>query len=256
MIPKQEIKGEEPEDWLTTYADAITLLMAFFVMLLSVSKIDVAKYEQVAMGITKEIGGSAIVTTNQLIKLDLQDVIYSMQADQAVNVGTDDRGVVLELASSAFYKPGSADIRDEASPVLEGIGRTLLAPRYNGFLVEVEGHTDDEPISTARFPSNWELSAGRATRVVRFLAEQGMSTERLKATGYADTRPKLPNRDAEGTAIRENQAANRRVIIRLTPGAQSSTPGTGTPQPTRPPLIQEFHAPSGNVPSAPASRAS
>ena len=73
------------------------------------------------------------------------------------------------------------------------------------------------PIHTARFPSNWELSAGRATGVVRFFIDEGMQTHRLKAAGFAETRPKVPNRDAQGAPISENQAINRRVLIRVYP---------------------------------------
>ena len=208
---------EETEDWLVTYADAITLLMAFFVMLLNFSKIDIPKFEAAAAGIAKEIGMQDRQTPMQLLKLDIQDVVFSMQADQAVEVGTDEKGVVMELASGAFYKPGSADIRDEAVAVLQKLAKTLLAPRYRMYVVEVEGHTDDDPISTSRFPSNWELSAGRATRVVRFFIDQKMEPMRLKATGFAETRPKAPNRDANGTPIPENQAVNRRVLVRVYP---------------------------------------
>ena len=208
---------EETEDWLVTYADAITLLMAFFVMLLNFSKIDIPKFEAVAAGIAKEVGMKDKQTPMQILKLDIQDVVFNMQADQAVEVGTDEQGVVMELASSAFYKPGSADIREEAVGVLKKLGQTLMAPRYRRFVVEVEGHTDDDPISTARYPSNWELSAGRAAQVARFFIGDGMKPLRLKVTGFAETRPKVPNRDSKGTPIPKNQAQNRRVILRVFP---------------------------------------
>jgi chemotaxis protein MotB len=157
------------------------------------------------------------LTPIQMLKIDVQDVVYSMQADEAVDVGTDDQGVVIELASSAFYMPGSADIRPEAFPVLDKIAQTLDSPRYQTYMIEIEGHTDDDPIHTARYPSNWELSAGRATGVVRLFIEQGMDASRMKASGYAETRPKVPNRDAGGAPIRENQSTNRRVLIRVYP---------------------------------------
>ena len=209
---------DEPEDWLVTYADAITLLMAFFVMLVSFSKIDIPLYERVAAGISEEIGKQDYrVSPTELLKIDLQDVVYTLEADEVVDVATDDRGIVLELSSSAFYKPGSADIRDEAIPVLSKMAQALSAPRYRNYVIEVEGHTDDDPISTVRFPSNWELSAGRATRVVRFFVSQGMEASRMKAAGFAETRPKVPNRTPEGAPIPENQAQNRRVVVRAYP---------------------------------------
>jgi chemotaxis protein MotB len=218
MPPPPPPKSEEDgEDWLVTYADAITLLMAFFVMLVSFSKIDIALYEKVAAGIAREIGGSDIETPVERLKVDVQDIVYSMEADEVVKVSTDEKGVVIEMDSSAFYQPGSADIREEAIPLLERTFKALMAPSYSNFMIEVEGHTDDDPISTAKFPSNWELSAGRASAVVRYYESQGMTSTRLKAIGYAATQPKVPNRDESGAPIPENMAANRRVVLRAFP---------------------------------------
>ena len=215
--PSQE---EEAEDWLTTYADAITLLMAFFVMLVSFSKIDIAIYEKVAAGIAKEIGGTNVETPIERLKVDIQDIVYGMDADEVVKISTDDKGVVVEMDSSAFYKPGSADIREEAIPLLERTFKALMAPSYKNFMVEVEGHTDDDPINTPKFPSNWELSAARAAAVVRYFESQGMPSTRLEAIGFAATRPKVPNRAPDGTPIPENMAKNRRVVLRAYPVLQ------------------------------------
>lgn len=215
-LPPKEFE-EDREDWLTTYADAITLLMAFFVMLLSFAKYDVPAFEEAAAAIKTNIGKQQATSPIQLLKLDVEDVVYNMQADQVVKVEKDSRGIVIELSSSAFYKPGSADIREEAAPVIEKVAQILKAPRYLPYVIDVEGHTDDDPISTEKFPSNWELSAVRATRVVRFFAEQGIDVLRMKATGFAETHPKAPNRDAESKPIKENQAKNRRVAVRVYP---------------------------------------
>ena len=216
-LPPKEFE-EDKEDWLTTYADAITLLMAFFVMLLSFTKYDIPALEEAAAAFKVTIGKQDQATSPiQLLKLDVEDVVYNMQADQVVKVEKDDKGVVIELSSSAFYKPGSADIRDEAAPVLKKISQTLKAPRFLPYVIDIEGHTDDDPIATDKFPSNWELSAVRATRVVRFFAEQGIDAIRMKATGFAEIQPKAPNRDAEGKPIKENQTRNRRVAVRVYP---------------------------------------
>ena len=205
------------ESWLITYADGITLILLFFLLLLSTAKFDVAKYEQMTQGISKDIANKDLESPIALLKIDLQDVVYSLQADKIVTVSIDDRGVMIELASSAFFRPASADFQDQGVTILQKMTEKLLNPRFQGFVIEVEGHTDDEPISTAQFPSNWELSATRAIRVVRFLIERGMGVERLKATGYAETRPKFANRDQSGNPIRENQTQNRRVAIRAYP---------------------------------------
>ncbi len=216
-VPQLPPEVEEKEDWLITYADAITLLMAFMVMLLTFSEYDVPAFEEAAAAIKSNLTGRDATSPIQLLKIDVQDVVFNMQADQVVKVEIDGKGVIIELSSSAFYKPGSAEIRDEAVPVLEKMSQTLLAPRYKKYILEIEGHTDDSPINTSQFPSNWELSAGRATRIVRFFIAQGMDGVRMKATGYADIKPKVPNRDAQGNPIPENQSANRRVIVRIYP---------------------------------------
>lgn len=217
--PPEEGSDDETDAWLTTYADAVTLLMAFFVMIASFSKIDIPIYEKVKAGIMNEIGkkgeNDKEQTPTTQLKVDLKDVVYTMEADKAVAVGTDFRGIELELNSSAFFKPGSADLREEAVPILRNMAATLMAPRYEKFAIDVEGHTDDDPISTAKFPSNWELSAGRASAVVRYFATQGIAADKMKASGYAETRPKVPNRTADGAPIPENQAANRRVVVHV-----------------------------------------
>lgn len=210
---------EEEEAWLLTYADMITLLMAFFVMLINFTKYDAPAMQEAVQGIKNEVNGTQGKEKSpaNILKTEIQDIVYNVQADEVINVTTDDKGVVLELASSAFYRPGSAEFRDEALPVLSQIAQSILSEKYKNYLIEIEGHTDDDPISTAIYPSNWELSTGRATRVARFLIDKGMVPTRLKATGFAETRPKVPNRTAEGSPIKENQAQNRRVNIRVYP---------------------------------------
>jgi chemotaxis protein MotB len=206
----------EQEAWLITYADAITLINLFFLLLLSMASFDPAKFEQAAEGITRDIAKKEYTAPISLLKAEVQDIAYEAQADQAVSVESSGRGLSIELSSGAFYKPASAEIRDEAVPVLAKIAETLKTPRYNYYLFSVEGHTDDIPINTPRYPSNWELSTSRATTVVRFFIEHGLDPDKLKATGYAETRPKAVNRDASGAPIPANQALNRRVTIEVT----------------------------------------
>ncbi len=207
------------EDWMTTYADAITLLMAFFVMMLTFAKYDMPAYEAAVQAIKENISGEPQgPTTTEQMQTELLDVVYNIQGGQeAMEVTSDNNGVVIELASKAFYKPGSATIKEDAQILLVDVSELLKAPKYNAYRIDVEGHTDDDPISTRQFPSNWELSAGRATGVVRFLTQAGIDSRRLQATAYAETRPKVPNRDVNKNPIRENQDKNRRVILRVFP---------------------------------------
>ena len=117
--------------------------------------------------------------------------------------------------STAFFGSGSATLSSSGEVILRDVVADLKSEKFKDYLVTVEGHTDDAPIGTSEFPSNWELSTARAAAVVRFFLDRGIPARRLRAAGYADTFPLVPNRDANGKAILENQAKNRRVVIAL-----------------------------------------
>ncbi len=126
-----------------------------------------------------------------------------------------DRITTLDMDSAAFFDSGSATISENGRAILADVAKKIQADEFKDYQVTVEGHTDDSPIKTALFPSNWELSTARASAVVHFFLEQGLPAQKLRAAGYADTFPKAPNRDANGNPIPENQAQNRRVVIKL-----------------------------------------
>ena len=216
MAKKPPPPDEPPdESWMATFADAITLLMAFFVMLLTFAEYDIPAFDEAAAAIAERVGGDPQINPSQQLKMELEDTMYEMQADQAVQVQKDSRGVTIEIKGGAFFKPGTAQIRKVARPVLKGIADKIGAPKFRCFNVEVIGHTDDIPIRNKIFRSNWELSAGRASRIVRLFISDGLESYRMKASGYGDSKPKVPNRDQEGKAIRENQATNRRIEVKL-----------------------------------------
>ena len=211
---------EEPEDeeWLTTYADAITLLMAFFIMLVSFSKIDLPLFEEVMAGIQQEIGmGEAKETTTTEVKTKIEDIVFQTGMEQIVEVHKDERGVTIEMASAGFFVSGTAKLKEEAKPLIAKWGEVLTTEVYKYFMIEAEGHTDNDPISTEMFPSNWELSAARASAVVRELQANGVHVFQLKAVGFGDAHPKVPNLNPDGSPNKINQAKNRRVAILLTP---------------------------------------
>ena len=218
--PQTDGDDDDADSWLVTYADAVTLLMAFFIMLVSFSRIDIATFEEVAAGIKDHVGKHDLTEEDRPIenlKIEMQEVVYAMQADKVVRVETDKEGVSIELDSSAFFTPGTAQLVEAAYPVLQNMAAQVMAPKYEAYFIEVQGHTDDDPINTPLFPSNWELSAARASAVVRYFISQGSDPYKMKAIGYADTRPLYPNRTTNGTPIPENQAANRRVVLRVRP---------------------------------------
>lgn len=237
------------DDWLMTYADMITLLLCFFAIFLSISapkeeqfKTAREKVMEAFSSMDEQIkivapiqgnavdaaGGQSILDHQASIleqkpqALDLSRPVQKGEEGEAVEKGKGrskdggDRIVTLEMPSAAFFESGSSVLSDDGKALLKTvITDTLQAEQHKGYIVTVEGHTDDVPIQTLQFPSNWELSTARAAAVVRFFIEQGVDPQRLRAAGYADTFPKVPNRDANGAAIPDNQAQNRRVVIKL-----------------------------------------
>lgn len=213
--PRREEGGSE--DWMVTFADMVTLLLAFFVLLASISKVDLVLFEQVQAGLAEGLGAEAKERPIETLKKELAETVESMQVEDVVGLGEDSRGVTIEFASAGFFEPGSAELNPAALPILTRVAATLMGERYVGFQIEVQGHTDDTPISTERFPSNWELSAARAASVVRFFGKQGIHPPRMSAIGLADVAPKVPNRDPFGEPLPNNQEINRRVVVRVSP---------------------------------------
>jgi chemotaxis protein MotB len=211
----------DSEDWLVTYADAITLLMAFFVLMYGMSEVNQEKYEHVRAGIIEALG-SEVKPGSKKDSQSFENAIREMDKELAKSTRAREidtkkvpNGIQIELNSNAMYEAGKANIRRSFKPVLRAIARELLETKKKGFKIHIEGHTDDLPISSFQFPSNWELSAARATKVVRYFAYLGLDTKIMSATAYAATRPKVPNRTKEGFALRKNQELNRRVVIRI-----------------------------------------
>jgi chemotaxis protein MotB len=212
----KKVHVEEDENWLITYADMITLLMAFFVILIAVSSPDAGKSQKVTEALQKA-GFVEQVSENPFdtLKEEMEIIIEEQNLEQVVSVEQTDKGIMLELSSSSFYISGSAKFKQEAVPVLKEVADILRDFDYDAYNIIVEGHTDDMPIQSDLYPSNWELSTGRAANVVRFFIASGLKPEIMQASGYADTRPKVPNRDDNDQSIPANQEINRRVNIRI-----------------------------------------
>lgn len=214
-----QTKNEEPlEDWLLSYADMITLIMAFFVMMVAISKVDASLYEKVQSGMAKDIGNREAARPLDTVRKELAQVISATRGgDDAVDVGSDERGVVLNLDANAMFKPGSADIRPEIVPIIKGITDTLNNDRFASYRIEVQGHTDDTPVKTPQFPSNFDLAAARALVAMRTMTSLGLPDERMTIASFGQFKPRVPNRTPEGTPLPVNQALNRRVSIHVFP---------------------------------------
>lgn len=193
------------DDWLGTYADMVTLLMSFFVMLIGISKVEPNLWESMKSGLRSEISGEKEVKTPLAeIKKDLDSLLAPERKKQLVRIDLGPDGIVMQFSSSAFYQAGSADVGPQARSMIDRVVTAMQNIDYYPFKIDLEGHTDNVPIHTERFPSNWELSVARATNIVKYLLEKGIAADRLKAAGYADTKP-----------ISENQAMNRRIVVRI-----------------------------------------
>ena len=214
---KKKPEEKIDEDWMSTYGDMVTLVLCFFVMMLSVSKPDVAKYEQISAGLSEGLGKKVIQRPIEMLMTELKDDIQSLDLEKKVAIGSDTQGIVLEFGGDILFNKGSAEIKNTALPALKRMAATLQSERYKNFVFSIEGHTSDEPFSSPQYPSNWELSSARASAIARFLESRGIPRVRLRAVGLYDVAPKYPNHDPYGQPIPQNRKKNRRVVIHIEP---------------------------------------
>ena len=233
MAKKQKHEEHENhERWLVSYADFITLLFAFFVVMYSISSVNEGKFRTVSESIQAalrpvtsppaarihfDLGdykSSLVPTIGQKIQFVRQivEVLNKMnntdvQIQDKVTVRQTDQGVLITIADSLVFESGQAEIRKDALPLLEGLAE-VLAVNTSVKEIRVQGHTDNVPIRSALFPSNWELSAVRAVMVTRVLTElYRIHPEQVSAVGHAEFHPLTDN------LTPENRAKNRRVEI-------------------------------------------
>ncbi|BBP46710.1 membrane protein [Thiosulfatimonas sediminis] len=209
-------KEEEQNEWLVTYADAMTLILGFFILILSMSIINQNRFEEVAQGLNdgllkKEQEIKPLKALNANLKYTLLQ--HSILPQDALEMG--DNYLKINLPGSMLFATGSAELGSKSKKLLADIAHNIEGFELPDFNIEIEGHTDNIPINTPRFPSNWELSSSRAISVLHVFLAQGIDGNKLKAIGYADTRPTAPNLDAQGNPIANNQQQNRRVEIKI-----------------------------------------
>ncbi|HVJ07542.1 MAG TPA: flagellar motor protein MotB [Acidisarcina sp.] len=231
--------------WLVSYADFITLLFAFFVVLYAASKADTKKQVQFALAIDSafrslglfagdkaaqnrlnamaqaqetpaniEIENELLIPPQvrqdfQKIQKNLEGLLSAQIAQHTVSIHIGHDGLVISLREAGFYDSGSAVPHSNTVPILNRIADVLRSTPYD---LRIEGHTDNVPIHTDQFESNWELSAVRATRLARiFVVDHNFAPERLSAAGYAEFHPVASNASAEG------RGQNRRVDVIVLP---------------------------------------
>ena len=201
--------------WLATYGDMITLLMCFFVIFFSISEVNIALFEDLKNGFESDITNKETKSPISLLAKQL-DSIYDNPADDNLDVEVDllKRGINIRLASKDLFRSGDAQLSRSGRKTVDEISNSLLSivERYN-LTCDIEGHTDDIPIRSYKFPSNWELSASRAANVLRQMIDSGIPKEQSRAIGFSDIRPIIEPRDSTGSLVKGARAANRRVEI-------------------------------------------
>ena len=245
--PRKSHAGNH-ERWILPYADLITLLLIFFVVMFALSNIDAKKFEAMAISMANAMGGSTAVLPNpgvaippgissdeiteadelERLRAQLQQYIDEQGLQGVVTVTLEERGIVLSFQDVALFPSGSANLTPTSVNLIHQVGQILINTTP---YIRVEGHTDNLPINTREFPSNWELSSARANSVVQTLIRDiNFPPRRLSVTGYGEFRPVADNNTIE------NRQRNRRVdIVVLRSRYETAEPG----QIYTPPFIQE-----------------
>ena len=206
--------GENHDRWLVSYADFVTLLLAFFIVMYAISSVSEGRYRVVSESLVKAFQtteptyGAASKNGLQSMANDLNQVLDPLIRDGRVHLTQNARGIAVEINASVLFEPGQAELQGDSAQVLDSVAKVLAAAPN---ALEIEGHTDDSPINSPVFPSNWELSAARASRVVRLLAQGGVSPARMAAVGYGEYRGIDSNDTPEG------RSRNRRVTVVILP---------------------------------------
>lgn len=239
MAKRQKKEPQKPSTaWQGTYGDMITLMLCFFVMLFNPSEVDITQLATITdalqMKETETTTGGLSLSNGRLA--DLGNTINSLPATEKgrslgnakkkavslfapdvksnkITITSDERGLVITLASDSFFAEGSAELNiDETRETLLRLSQFFKSDEVKNRRFRIEGHTDSTPVAavsgeTGAFPSNWELSSARSTNVLHCLADFGVDESKFSVAGYADTRPKFANDTPEGRAY------NRRVDI-------------------------------------------
>jgi len=251
MAKKQKGCDCEPglPGWMATFSDMMTLLLTFFVLLLSMASLDQQKIKEaigslqgslgVLQGGTKtEVNIRELIPSFEIVEVSRRKLIErnfdevrkwltKLKMEEKVRADRTEQGILIHVNSQVLFQIGAAEVNPEAIAVLHEIAEVL---RSNKAEVRIEGHTDNVPIHTERYPSNWELSTARAVKVLRYFVEkEKMDPLRFSAVGYGDTRPIASNETPEG------RAKNRRVTLVLNypedpleePGSKKVSPSGG-----------------------------
>jgi chemotaxis protein MotB len=198
------------ESWLLSYADLITNLLLFFVVLLTAANLSKGRLQQIA----KSLSGAEMPASLESIRRDIDARIAERQLKELVSTTVTNEGLEISLNSGLVFDSGKSVIRPEFEPIVTSMLKTL-EPYGSRYSFAVEGHTDSNPVlSGGVFSSNWDLAAERAIVVRERLEAVGIPRQRVRVEGYADTKP-LPPDQLEGLTPEQKNARLRRVVVRI-----------------------------------------
>lgn len=223
-IPQEECPEEQT--WLITYADLFTLLFAFFVLIAASGSIDQGKFDEIRESVSESLDSS---DSNQVLKKikekrkskqklkeDIMKVVKEKNLDKLASFEDNKLGLKITFPSKILFPSASAELQPAFENVLQEIVGIMAMPGFEDFRITVEGHTDDLPIHTERFPSNWELSSARAASVVNYMTSHGFSKDNVKVAGYADSRPiKSVTDTMDKEEQKKARALNRRIELQI-----------------------------------------
>lgn len=201
--------------WLMSFSDMSLILVSFFILQLSFSTVNQQK---------ADVLREAIQNSKFLAKKDsltavsqrIENEIKRLQLDKNAQVKLDQTGVTVEFKDGLLFATGSADGNQQFSAVIAQVMKVIAsAPKL--YKLKIEGHTDDVPIKSAKFASNWELSSARGISLMRMFLDRGVDETRMSVQAFAHTQPKRPTTGLQGLDLEQARAANRRVVIRIEP---------------------------------------
>jgi chemotaxis protein MotB len=200
--------------WMATFSDMVTLVMVFFILMYAIASKNVSTFKSAiigadakSIGVLEALNAVEIQETLQNLEMtktdDIMSEVSGVAKQENLDIETSQGKIIVRVPGASLFKPGQADLQLSARSVLDAV--VGVVNNYPNYKIHIQGHTDDESISTEKFPTNWELSAGRATAVLRYFYDKGVEPESMTATGYADTFPLATNDTVPG------RAKNRRV---------------------------------------------
>ena len=211
-IKKSKVKKAEAL-WLMSFSDLSLILIAFFVLQLSFSKVDKKKYDNIQTTMNAKIVEKK-EDNLKVLNEKLLNELKKQKLDQSASVQLNTNGLAVEFKDGLLFGPGSAKSNQKFT-VTVGAVMKLIAASPDRYHVVIEGHTDDTPINSRDFQSNWELSAARGFALMRQFKARGVAESRMSVEAFAQTRPKVAIAALKGEDLAKARAANRRVVIRI-----------------------------------------